>query len=137
MAINGGNGSMASGGSITFSSGIGMATSFGSVAVLMSNAGTAGVTGDLSLSTGTASVGNSGALDIGCKYDSFKYASVIGSCGLDVNLAQHRDGNNTIVGDRGVQPSQRQRTRSALDLAFYRDANTILLKIQARKNSRT
>ena len=79
VAINGGNGNMASGSSITFSSGVGTATSFGSVAVLMSNAGTAGVMGDLLLSTGTASVGDSGALDIGCEYDSFKYVSVIGS----------------------------------------------------------
>ncbi len=102
MAIDSGNGSMASGGSITFSSSIGRATSFGSGAILMSNAGTAGMTGNLvSLSTGTASVDNSGALDIGCKYDLFKYASVIGSCGLDVDLAQHGDGDNTIVGDRG------------------------------------
>ena len=53
---------------------------------------------------------------------------MIGSCGLDEDYAQHRDGNNTIVGDRGVQPSQRQRARIALDLAFYCDADTILLK---------
>ncbi len=45
-----------------------------------------------------------------------------------MDLAQHRDGDITIVGNRGVQPSQRQRARIALDLAFYRDANTILLK---------
>ena len=91
-----------------------MATSSGRVAVLTSNTGTAGVTGDLLLSTGAASVGDSGTLDIGCKYDSFKYASVIGSCGLDVDLAQHCDGDNTIVGDRGVQPFSRQRVRIAL-----------------------
>ncbi len=118
VAINGGDGSMALGGSITFSSGVGTATSFGSVAILMSNVGTAGMKGDLSLSTGTASVGDSSTLDIRREYDLFKYASVIGSRGLDVELAQHCDGNNTIVGDRGVQPSQRQRARIALDLAF-------------------
>ncbi len=91
-----------------------------------SNAGTAGMTGDLLLSTGTASIGNSGAFDIGCKYDSFKYASVIGSCGLDVDLVQHHDGDNTIVGNRGVQPFSRQRAGIALGQAFYRDADTIL-----------
>jgi hypothetical protein len=112
---------------VDHTSGVGMATSFGSVAVLTSNAGTADMLGDLLLSTGTVSVDNSGALDIGCKYDSFKYASVIGSCGLDGDLAQHCDGDNTIVGNRGVQTSQRQRARTALDLAFYHDANTILL----------
>ena len=56
----------ASGGSITISLGIDMATSSRIVVVLTSNAGTAGVSGDLLLSTGTLSVGNSGALDIGC-----------------------------------------------------------------------
>jgi hypothetical protein len=128
---------MASGGSITFSLGTGTATSFGSVAVLMSNAGTVGVTGDLLLGTGAVSVGDSGALDIGCEYDLFKYASLIGSCGLDLDLAQHRDGNNTIVSNTGVQPSQRQCARIALALAFYHDADTMLLKIRARTNTWT
>ena len=128
VAINDGDGSMASGSSITFSSGVGTVSSFGSVAILMSKAGTVGVTGDLLLSTGTVSVGDSGALDIEWEYDSFKYVSMIGSCGLDVDLAQHCDGNNTIVSNRGVQPSQRQRARIALGLAFYHDADTMLLK---------
>ena len=87
MTINGGDGSTALGGFITISSGVGTATSSRSVATLTSNAGTVGVSGDLVLSTGTASVGNSGALDIGCKYDLFKYASVIGSRRLDRDLA--------------------------------------------------
>jgi hypothetical protein len=124
VTIDGGNGSTALGGSIIFSSGIGTATTSG--VVLMSKAGTAGVTGDLLLSTGTVSVGDGGALDIGCKYDSFKYASVIGSCGLDVDLAQHCDGDNTIVGDRGVQPFSRQHAGITLGQAFYHDADTIL-----------
>ena len=111
---------------VDHTSGVGMATSFGSVAVLTSNAGTADMLGDLLLSTGTVSVDNSGALDIGCKYDSFKYASVIGSCGLDVDLAQHCDGDNTIVGDRGVQPFSRQHAGTTLGQAFYHDADTIL-----------
>jgi hypothetical protein len=92
VATNGGNGSRASGGSITISLGVGTATS----------TGTAGVLGDLSLSTGTAIIGDSDALDIGCKYNSFKYASVIGSCGLDRDhLAQHHDDDNIIVCNRG------------------------------------
>jgi hypothetical protein len=57
------DGSMALGGSITISSGAGMAKSSGSVAVSTSNTGTAGVSGDLSLNTGTASIGDSGPLD--------------------------------------------------------------------------
>ncbi len=126
VTINGGDGSTASGSSITISLGVGTATSSRGVATSTSNAGTAGVSGDLLLSTGTASVGDSGALDIGCKYDSFKYASVIGSCGLDRDLAQHCNGDNTIVGDRGVQPFSRQRAGIVLGHDLYRDANTIL-----------
>jgi hypothetical protein len=56
---------MALGGSITISSGVGMATSLGSMAVLTSNKEMAGVSGDLLLNTRTASIGDSGALDIG------------------------------------------------------------------------
>ena len=112
VTINGGNCSTASGGSITISSGIGMATSFGSVAAWASNAGTVGVSGDLLLSTGTASVGNSSALDIGCEYNLFMYRSAIGSCELDRDLAQHCNGDNTIVDNRGVQPFSRQRVES-------------------------
>ena len=58
-------GSTALGGSIAISPGVGMVTSSGSMTVLMSNAGTAVGLGDLPLSAGTASVGGSGALDIG------------------------------------------------------------------------
>ncbi len=116
MAIDGGDGSTASGGSITISLDLGTATS----------AGTAGVLGNLSLSTGTVIVGDSGALDIGCKYNSIKYASVIGSCGLDRDLAQHCDGDNIIVGNRVVQPFSRQRMGIALGQAFYCDADIIL-----------
>jgi hypothetical protein len=63
--VVGGDGSTASDGSITFSSGIGTATSSGCVAVSTSNTGTVGVSGDLSLSNGTVIVGNSSALYIG------------------------------------------------------------------------
>jgi hypothetical protein len=55
---------------------------------------------------------------------------VIGSCGLDrdlaQDLAQHRDGDNTIVCDRGEQPFSKQCRGIALGQAFYRDADTIL-----------
>ena len=39
---------------------------------------------------------------LGCEYNWIKYASVIGSCRSDMDLAQHRDGNNTMVINRGV-----------------------------------
>ncbi len=65
VTIAGTNGSMASGCSITISSGVGKATSARSVAVTKSNAGTAGMLGDLLMNTGTARVvGNSGALGV-------------------------------------------------------------------------
>ncbi len=50
---------------------------------------------------------------------------MIGSCRLNVDLAQHCDGDNTIVGNREVQSSSRQRARIALGHAFYHDKNTI------------
>ncbi len=64
VTIDGGNNSMALDGSITISLGIGTATSSGCIAVLTNNAGTAVVSGDLLLNTATASIGNSGTLDI-------------------------------------------------------------------------
>jgi hypothetical protein len=106
------NGSMASGGFITISLGVGTATSSGSMAVSTSSAGTVGVFGDLvSLSIGNVTVGNSGTVDIGTG------SSTSGS-GSSIAFS---------VGNRGVQPSRRQRTKIVLDLAFYHDANTILL----------
>jgi hypothetical protein len=97
VTIKEGDGSMASGGFITISLGVRTATSFLSVAVSTSSAGTAGVSGDLSMSTGNTAIGNSGTVDIGT--------------GLSA----------------GVQPSRRERARIALDLAFYHDADIILL----------
>jgi hypothetical protein len=76
--INGGNGSRALGGSVTITLGIGRATSLVSVAVLPSNAGTAGVLGDLLMNTGFASIGDSGALGIG---------SVLSASGSDGSIA--------------------------------------------------
>ncbi len=65
VTIDGVNGTIAPGGFITISLGIGMATSLGCVALSKSNAGTAGMVGDLFLNTGTVRVGDSGALGIG------------------------------------------------------------------------
>ncbi len=64
VTIDGGGGSTALGGFINISSGIGRATSLGSVAVSTSNAGNAGVLGDLSWNNGAECVGDSGALGI-------------------------------------------------------------------------
>ena len=64
---------------------------------------------------------------LGLEYNADLYKTVIDSCGLNVDLGQLRDGENTIVGDRGVQLSGGQRARIALARAFYRDADVILL----------
>ncbi len=86
VTIDGGNGSTASGGSITISLGFGTATSSGSIVVLTSNKGTAGVLGDLSLNTVPASIGNSGALDIGSGLSA--HSSVAISVGSGTNIGR-------------------------------------------------
>ena len=64
---------------------------------------------------------------LGGNYDVTAYSTVIRSCGLDVDFTQLRDGDLTIVGDRGVQLSGGQKARIALARCFYRDADIILL----------
>jgi len=64
---------------------------------------------------------------LGLDYNAELYSNVIHACGLNVDLAQLRGGEDTIVGDRGVQLSGGQRARIALARAFYRDADIILL----------
>lgn len=55
------------------------------------------------------------------------YKSVVIACSLDIDFAQLRRGEDTTVGDRGVQLSGGQRARIALARAFYRDADVLLL----------
>jgi len=64
---------------------------------------------------------------LGLPYDAEFYNEVINACGLNVDLAQLRYGEETIVGDRGVQLSGGQRARIALARAFYRNTDVILL----------
>jgi ABC-type phosphate transport system ATPase subunit len=64
---------------------------------------------------------------LGRPFDSDFYNSIVNACGLNVDFQQLRDGENTIVGDRGVQLSGGQRARIALARAFYRDADILLL----------
>lgn len=63
----------------------------------------------------------------GLEFNPERYREVIHACGLDVDLSQLRGGENTIVGDRGVQLSGGQRARIAMARAFYRDADIVLL----------
>ncbi len=64
---------------------------------------------------------------LGLPYDAEFYNEVIHACGLNVDFAQLRYGEETIVGDRGVQLSGGQRARIALARAFYRNTDIILL----------
>jgi ATP-binding cassette subfamily C (CFTR/MRP) protein 4 len=64
---------------------------------------------------------------LGRPFDDTFYNSIVNACGLSIDLAQLRDGEQTIVGDRGVQLSGGQRARIALARAFYCDSDIILL----------
>mmetsp|Transcript_6011 Transcript_6011/g.12890 ORF Transcript_6011/g.12890 Transcript_6011/m.12890 type:complete len:1360 (-) Transcript_6011:38-4117(-) len=64
---------------------------------------------------------------MGTAFDETWYAEVVNACGLDVDFQQFRDGDATIVGDRGVQCSGGQRARIGLARALYRDADVMLL----------
>lgn len=55
------------------------------------------------------------------------YNEVVDACGLVKDFQQFRNGDQTIVGDRGVQCSGGQRARIGLARALYRDADVILL----------
>jgi len=55
------------------------------------------------------------------------YLQVIHACGLTPDLEQLRNGDATVVGDRGVQLSGGQRARVGLARAIYRDAVVVVL----------
>jgi ATP-binding cassette subfamily C (CFTR/MRP) protein 4 len=63
---------------------------------------------------------------IGQDWDKEWYEKVINACGLDVDYKQLRQGDMTIVGDRGVQLSGGQRARIGLARALYLDADVLV-----------
>ena len=65
-------------------------------------------------------------ITMGLEFDAEWYEKVINSCGLDVDFLQLRDGDETIVGDRGVQVSGGQRARIGLARALYKDADVLV-----------
>ena len=64
---------------------------------------------------------------LGLPFEIEHYTEVINACGLNIDFAQLRYGEETIVGDRGVQLSGGQRARIALARAFYRNTDIIIL----------
>jgi ATP-binding cassette, subfamily C (CFTR/MRP), member 4 len=65
---------------------------------------------------------------MGLAFDQEWYDIVVDACALRHDLAQFRNGDDTIVGDRGVQCSGGQKARIGLARAFYnKDCDILLL----------
>lgn len=64
---------------------------------------------------------------MGLDFDQEWYDKVIDACGLRMDFKNFRDGDQTIVGDRGVQCSGGQRARIGLARAVYRDADVLVV----------
>ncbi|CAB9509666.1 Multiple drug resistance-associated protein-like transporter 1 [Seminavis robusta] len=63
---------------------------------------------------------------MGKDFDAEWYDRVVNSCSLNVDFKQLRDGDETVVGDRGVQISGGQRARIGLARALYKDADILV-----------
>jgi len=66
-------------------------------------------------------------ITFGLEYKEDWYNEVVTACGLLQDFTQFQNGDQTIVGDRGVQCSGGQRARIGLARALYRDADVVLL----------
>jgi len=64
---------------------------------------------------------------MGKEWDKDWYQQVVDACGLRQDLQDFVNGDDTIVGDRGIQISGGQRARIGLARAFYRDSQVLLL----------
>jgi len=65
-------------------------------------------------------------ITMGLPFRSDWYDRVVDACGLRMDFGIFRDGDSTIVGDRGVQCSGGQRARIGLARAIYRDAEVLV-----------
>jgi ATP-binding cassette subfamily C (CFTR/MRP) protein 4 len=65
-------------------------------------------------------------ITMGREVDESWYTEVVNACGLAMDFRQFRDGDQTIVGDRGVQCRGGQRARIGLARAIYRDADVLV-----------
>eukprot|EP00549_Striatella_unipunctata_P000446 CAMPEP_0118676036 /NCGR_PEP_ID=MMETSP0800-20121206/1807_1 /TAXON_ID=210618 ORGANISM="Striatella unipunctata, Strain CCMP2910" /NCGR_SAMPLE_ID=MMETSP0800 /ASSEMBLY_ACC=CAM_ASM_000638 /LENGTH=946 /DNA_ID=CAMNT_0006571471 /DNA_START=562 /DNA_END=3402 /DNA_ORIENTATION=- len=64
---------------------------------------------------------------MGSPFDTERYNEVVKGCGLTVDFERFPDGDQTLVGDRGVQCSGGQRARIGLSRALYRVSDLVLL----------
>jgi len=64
---------------------------------------------------------------MGLAFNESFYLDIVNACGLVHDFAQFQKGEETIVGDRGVQCSGGQRARIGLARALYRDSEVLLL----------
>jgi ATP-binding cassette subfamily C (CFTR/MRP) protein 4 len=65
-------------------------------------------------------------ITMGHPYDEIWYNRVVDACGLRLDFQTFRRGDQTIVGDKGVQLSGGQRARIGLARAVYRDAEVLI-----------
>ena len=65
-------------------------------------------------------------ITMGKRYDEEWYDRVIDACGLQLDFTQFANGDQTIIGDRGIQVSGGQRARIGLARALYRDADVLV-----------
>ncbi|KAL7564370.1 hypothetical protein ACA910_001519 [Epithemia clementina (nom. ined.)] len=63
---------------------------------------------------------------MGHPFNAEWYADVIQSCSLGMDFGQLRDGDHSLVGDRGVQLSGGQRARISLARALYKNADILI-----------
>ena len=59
-------------------------------------------------------------------FDEIWYGKVVNACGLGTDFELWRDGDETVVGDQGVQCSGGQRARFGFARALYRDADVLV-----------
>jgi ABC-type multidrug transport system fused ATPase/permease subunit len=65
-------------------------------------------------------------ITLGSHLDPEWYDTIVDACGLRLDFSQFANGDQTIVGDRGIQCSGGQRARIGLARALYRDADVLV-----------
>eukprot|EP01060_Flectonema_neradi_P004089 TRINITY_DN12694_c0_g4_i1.p1 TRINITY_DN12694_c0_g4~~TRINITY_DN12694_c0_g4_i1.p1 ORF type:complete len:1294 (+),score=165.55 TRINITY_DN12694_c0_g4_i1:38-3919(+) len=63
----------------------------------------------------------------GREFDAERYAVVVDACCLESDFSQFQDGDNTVIGERGITLSGGQRARISLARACYQGGDIFLL----------